>query len=70
VANLAFTPIQFGWRNLPCASIDILIVWGTLLWMIIGIWPYNRWISLAQGPYFVWVSIATVLQLMITAMNR
>ena len=70
LANLSFTPIQFGLRNLPLASLDILIVWGTLLWVMIVIWPHYRWVSLAQGPYFLWVSIATVLQLSITLMNR
>lgn len=68
-ANLAFTPIQFGLRNLPLASVDILVVWGSIIWMCIAIWPHARWVALAQVPYFVWVSIATVLQLSITAMN-
>ncbi len=70
VANLMFTPIQFGLRNLPLASIDILLVWGTLLWMMLAIWRYYRWVAAAQIPYFVWVSIATVLQLAITGMNQ
>ena len=69
IANIIFTPIQFGMRNLPLAAADILIVWGTILWMIIAIWPHRRWVALAQLPYFVWVSIATVLQLSITASN-
>lgn len=70
LANLLFTPIQFGLRNLPLASVDILIVWATLLWMMIAIRPHAAWIAIAQLPYFVWVSIATVLQLAITWMNR
>jgi len=70
VANLTFTPIQFGLQNLPLASVDILIVWGTIIWMMISIWPHHRWIAVAQVPYFIWVSLATVLQLSITAMNR
>lgn len=70
LANLIFTPIQFGLRNLPLASVDILVVWGTLLWMMIAIRPHAAWIAVAQLPYFVWVSIATVLQLSITWMNR
>ena len=70
VANLMFTPIQFGLRNLPLASIDILLVWGTLLWMMLAIWRHYRWVAVAQMPYFVWVSIATVLQLAITGMNQ
>ena len=36
VANLIFTPIQFGLRNLPLAAVDILIVWGTIIWMMVG----------------------------------
>jgi tryptophan-rich sensory protein len=68
-ANLIFTPIQFGLRNLPLASVDILIVWITILWMMIAVWRHYRWVALAQTPYFIWVSVATVLQLSITAMN-
>ena len=70
VANLAFTPIQFGLRSLPVASADILVVWGTSLWMIAAVWTHYRWVAVAQVPYLIWVSIATVLQLSITWMNR
>jgi tryptophan-rich sensory protein len=70
VANLIFTPIQFGWRNLDLAAIDILIVWGTIIWMMVAVWKYAKWVAVAQVPYFVWVSIATVLQVTITLWNR
>lgn len=69
VANLCFSPIQFGLRNLPMAALDILIVWGTIVWMVVAVWKHYKWIALAQVPYFVWVSIATVLQLSITFWN-
>jgi len=69
VANLSFTPIQFGLRNLPLAAIDILVVWGTIVWMMAAIWKHYKWIAIAQLPYFVWVSLATVLQLSITFSN-
>jgi len=69
-ANLVFTPIQFGLRNLPLASIDILIIWGTIIWMVMSVWTFHRWIAFAQIPYFAWVSVASVLQLSITWMNR
>lgn len=68
-ANLAFTPIQFGLRNLPLASLDILVVLATIVWLMMAIWPHYKSISLAQVPYLVWVSIATVLQLAITWVN-
>lgn len=70
VSNLVFTPIQFGWRNLPLASIDILVVWGTIPWMIAILWRRHPWVAAAQIPYLAWVSTATVLQLSITWMNR
>ncbi len=69
VANLIFTPIQFGWRNLPLAAVDILIVWSSILWIMAAVWRHYRWVAVAQAPYLTWVSIATVLQLSITAMN-
>ncbi|MEX0818543.1 MAG: TspO/MBR family protein [Pirellulaceae bacterium] len=69
VANLIFTPIQFGLRNLPLAAADIVVVWGTIIWMIVAVWKHFRWVAVAQVPYFVWVSIATVLQLSITWWN-
>ena len=70
VANLLLTPIQFGMRNLPLAAVDILVVWGTIVWMMLAVWPHFRRAAVAQVPYFIWVSIATVLQLLIAWMNR
>jgi tryptophan-rich sensory protein len=68
-ANLAFTPIQFGLRSLLLAAVDILVVWGTIIWMVVAIWKYYRWVAVAQVPYFTWVSIATTLQLSISWSN-
>ncbi len=67
--NLAFTPIQFGLKNLPLASIDIILVLGTLVWAMISIAPYAKWIAWIQVPYLLWVLFATVLQLTITFLN-
>jgi len=69
-ANFAFTPIQFGLRNLPLASLDILIVLATIVWSIVLIWPHSRAAAIALMPYLAWVATATVLQLSITLLNR
>lgn len=69
-ANLVFTPIQFGLRNLWLAAADILVVWGSIVWMAVVIWRHHRWVAVAQVPYFCWVTTATILQLSITWMNR
>ena len=70
VANVAFTPIQFGLQNLVLAEVDILIVLVTIVWSMVAIWPYAPIAALALVPYLVWVSIATVLQTSITYLNR
>jgi tryptophan-rich sensory protein len=71
--NALFTPIQFGLQNNILASIDILLVVGTLLWAFVAIWnalPEMRWIVYINIPYLLWGTYATVLQLTITYLNR
>jgi benzodiazapine receptor len=70
VANLAYTPIQFGLKNNLLASIDILLVLATLVWALAVVWHRNRWVALVNLPYLAWVGFATVLQLSITWLNR
>lgn len=69
IFNIAFTPIQFGLRNNLLATIDILLVLGTLVWAIVAIYPHVRWVALVNIPYLVWVCFATVLQITITVLN-
>lgn len=70
IFNLAFTPLQFGLKSNILATIDILLVLGTLIWAMIAIYPHVRWITYIQIPYLLWVSFATVLQLTITFLNK
>lgn len=70
IFNFAFTPIQFGLKNNLLASVDILLILGTLIWALIAIWPYAKIITLANLPYLLWVMFATVLQITITVLNR
>jgi len=68
--NLVFSPIEFGLRNNYVASIDVLLILGTLIWAMAAIWSYSRRLALWQIPYLSWVSFATILQLSITWLNR
>lgn len=70
IFNFAFTPIQFGLKNNFLASIDILLVLGTLIWAMFAIWPHIRWVVYANIPYLLWVTFATCLQLTITYLNK
>lgn len=68
--NIIYTPLMFGLKNNTLASIDILLVLGTIIWMMIAIFPYMRWITYIQIPYLLWVSFATVLQLTVYFLNK
>lgn len=70
IFNVAYTPIQFGLRNNLLASIDILLVFGTLVWALAGIRRRVAWVALVNIPYLLWVAFATLLQLSITWLNR
>lgn len=69
IFNLAFTPIQFGLKNNLLAAVDILFVLGTLIWLMIAIYPHAKWITYVNIPYLLWVLFATVLQITITYLN-
>lgn len=70
IFNFSFTYFQFGLKNNLLASIDILLVLGTLIWALVAIWPYARMVVYANIPYLLWVSFATVLQITITFLNK
>lgn len=69
IFNVAFIPLQFGLNNLLLASIDILLVLGTIIWAMVVIYQYAPLVTYAQIPYLLWVAFATVLQLSITYLN-
>ncbi len=70
IFNAAFTPLQFGLRSNTLASIDILLVFITLVWALYAVYQYIPWVTYINIPYVAWVSFATVLQLTITYLNR
>lgn len=70
VFNFSFTYFQFGIKNNILASIDILLVLGTLIWALVAIYPHIKWVALINIPYLAWVSFATILQLTITWLNK
>jgi len=67
--NVIFTPIQFGLKNNVLASLDILLILGTLIWALIVIYPHLRFVTFLNIPYLIWVCFATILQLTITSLN-
>lgn len=69
IANLLFTPLQLGLNSLWPASIDILVILGTLVWLQYHCWSRARIVFWLLLPYLLWGAFATVLQLTITLTN-
>jgi tryptophan-rich sensory protein len=69
IFNALFTPLQFGLQNNLLATIDILLVLGTLIWALAAIYKYVPWVTYVNIPYLAWVCFATVLQITVTVMN-
>ncbi len=69
IFNFSFTYFQFGLQNNLLASLDIVLVLGTLIWALYVIYPHVPGVTYANIPYLLWVSFATVLQMTITYLN-
>ncbi|PIT92484.1 MAG: tryptophan-rich sensory protein [Candidatus Harrisonbacteria bacterium CG10_big_fil_rev_8_21_14_0_10_42_17] len=70
IFNFSFTYFQFGLKNNLLAALDIFFVLGTLVWVLVAVYPKRKWVALMNIPYLLWVSFATVLQLTITYLNK
>lgn len=69
LANFLFTPLQLGLESLWPASIDILVILGTLLYFEYRVFKYSKIVFLLLLPYLLWGAFATVLQITITLTN-
>ena len=69
IFNFTFTPLQFGLQNNLLAAIDIVLILGTLIWVLVSVWSHAHWIVYANIPYLLWVTFATKLQFTITYLN-
>jgi tryptophan-rich sensory protein len=58
--NVAYAPLQFYYKDYFFSTVDISLVFITIIWAIIAVWPKSKIISLIQLPYFFWVTYALV----------
>lgn len=69
VFNVAFTPLMFSLRNIPLATLDIVLVFLTLIWAMVAIYKKAMWVAWINLPYLLWVTFALVLQISILILN-
>ena len=68
-ANFAFTPLQLQYPSEIYATLDIVLVVGTLAVLEYVFWKRNKLLFVLLFPYLAWGVFATVLQLTIFVTN-
>lgn len=69
LANLAFTPLQLRYPEAIWATLDILVVLLTLVYLQHYFCKTHRLTFFLLLPYLLWGAFATVLQITIYVMN-
>lgn len=70
VGHLLWSPIFFRLRRPDWALIEVVFLWGSLVALIVGLWPISQKASLLIVPYLLWVSFAAWLNWAIVRLNR
>ena len=69
VLNGLWTLIFFGLQNPPLALVEILILWGMILFCMIRFSKINKTAAWLLLPYLLWVTFATALNFSIWQLN-
>lgn len=69
VANALYSPLFFNWKLPLLATVDIIVVLGTIIWIMHTMKNKAAWVSVSQIPYLTWVTFATILQISIVHKN-
>jgi len=67
--NLTFTPTLIVTQDNTLISLHIILVLGTLAWLMLFAWRFSKVIFVLLLPYLFWGAFATVLQITLTALN-
>jgi tryptophan-rich sensory protein len=67
--NVLWTALFFGLQETGLGSIEIILLWLSILATIVLFWPISRAAALILIPYLAWVTYATALTISIWSMN-
>jgi len=67
--NALWSVLFFGLKQPSWALADILVLWGLLVWLQVGLWRSDRVAGALWVPYVLWVSFATALNAAIVRLN-
>ena len=69
VFNTAWSIIFFGFKNIPLALVNIIILWLLIAAMIVKFYKINKVASYLLVPYLAWVTVATYLNYSLFLLN-
>lgn len=67
--NALWSVLFFGLKQPAWALADILVLWGLLVWLQVGLWRSDRLAGALWLPYVLWVGFATALNAAIVRLN-
>jgi tryptophan-rich sensory protein len=67
--HVLWSPLFFTWKRPDWALIEVPFLWGSVLALVIGLWPFSHLASELIVPYLLWVSFASWLNLAIVRLN-
>jgi translocator protein len=67
--NALWSVLFFGLKQPAWALADILVLWGLLVWLQVGLWRSDRVAGALWVPYVLWVGFATALNAAIVRLN-
>jgi tryptophan-rich sensory protein len=67
--NILWSAIYFKLQRPDYALFEVVFLWLSILFLIMGLWRINKKAVMLLIPYWVWVSIATVLNVATVKLN-
>lgn len=69
VFHFLWSPLFFALRRPDWALVEVGFLWGSLVALLVGLWPISPFAAVLILPYFLWVSFAAVLNAAIVRLN-
>jgi benzodiazapine receptor len=67
--NFCWSLLFFSMHLITAALVDIVVLWGFIVWMIFQFRKLDAFAGYSQIPYLLWVSFATALTTVIWWLN-
>lgn len=69
ILNVMWSWLFFGAKSPGLALIEIIILWGVILWNIVVFYRVRKWAGYLLIPYIAWVSFVMVLNFSLWWLN-